>query len=167
MNRFWDDKTELDAFWRDSDYFTGTPLTDDLILKAEKRFGYKLPEPYLQLLRIRNGGSPRKSYFHVEGLRGWPTGYFQVDSLRGIGHRIWGIEVGDTYPRIGPRLCDTPSGGHDAVLLDYSQCGRQGEPRVVHAVQGCKPSEVTFLAPNFAAFILALSDRLPAGAEDD
>jgi hypothetical protein len=168
MSGFWDDKAQLDAFWGDSDYFTGPPLTDAAVRKAEKRLGYKLPEAYLRLLRIRNGGSPRKPYFHIEGLAGWDTGYFQVDSLRGIGHKDWSIDtndMGDNYPDIGLRICDTPSGGHDAVMLDYSECGPKGEPRVVHAEQGCDASEVTVLAPDFLAFVAALSHRLPEGAE--
>jgi hypothetical protein len=160
------DKEQLDAFWRDSRYFTGPPLTEAMIREAEKRLGYKLPEAYLRLLRLRNGGSPRRPYFPIRGLRGWPTGYFQVDSLRGIGHELWGIETArDHYPDIGLVIGDTPSGGHDAVMLDYRECGPKGEPRVLHAVQGCDASEVTVLAPNFVAFVLALSERRPAEEE--
>jgi hypothetical protein len=157
----------MDNFWDDSDYFTGPRLTDAAIRKAEKRLGYKLPEAYLRLLRVRNGGTPRRRFFHIEGLAGWDTGYLQVDSLRGVGHKDWGIDdndMGNNYPPIGLRICDTPSGGHDAVMLDYSQCGPKGEPRVVHAEQGCGTSEVTALAPDFAAFVAALSDRLPESA---
>src|SRR4051794_39614380 len=93
----------VDDFWNDSDYFTGPRLTDAAIREAEKRLGYKLPEAYLRLLRVRNGGTPRRPYFHVEGLAGWDTGYFQVDGLRGIGGHFWAIEPGDDYqyPAIG------------------------------------------------------------------
>jgi hypothetical protein len=169
MSDFWDDKAQLDAFWGDSGYFTGQPLTDPMVTEAERRFGYKLPQAYLRLLRLRNGGSPTRSYFPIEGLRGWDAGYLVVESLRGIGPRgwLWGIDANhDNYPRIGLVIGDTPSGGHDYVMLDYSRCGPKGEPRVVHAEQGCAASEVTLLAPNFAAFVAALSDRPPAGDGD-
>ena len=167
MSDFWDDKTQLDAFWDDSRYFMGPPLTDDLVREAERRLGYKLPAAYLRLLRLRNGGSPRRDYFHVEGLRGWTAGYLKIDSLRGIGDHWRSIDANhDNYPRIGLVICDTPSGGHDYVMLDYSQCGPKGEPRVVHAEQGCDASEVTVLAPDFLAFVAALSDSPPAGADE-
>jgi hypothetical protein len=165
MDDFRQDKEQLDAFWRDSDYFTGPPLTDAAVRAAEKRFGYKLPEAYLRLLRIRNGGSPRRPYFHVEGLAGWDMGYFVVDSLRGLGDHFWAVDTCDRHPNVGLRIGDTPSGGHDAVMLDYSQCGPKGEPRVVHAEQGCA-AEVTVLAPDFATFVRTLTDRLPERTEE-
>lgn len=158
----------MDDFWSDSNYCTGPQLSDAAVRKAEKRFGYKLPKAYLRLLRVRNGGSPRRPYFHIQGLAGWGQGYFEVESLRGIGHEDWSIDtndMGDNYPEIGLIIGDTPSGGHDAVMFDYSQCGPKGEPRVVHAVQGCAASEVTVLAPDFTAFVAALSERRPEGAE--
>jgi hypothetical protein len=43
-------------------------------------------------------------------------------------------------------------------MLDYSQCGPKGEPRVVLVEPKEVSSEVTVLAPNFAAFISGLVD---------
>ena len=157
----------MDDFWDTSDYFTGPALTHDAVRSAEKLLGYKLPEAYVRLLRVRNGGSPRKPYFPIVGLAGWDRGYFEVTSLRGIGHEDWSIDtndMGDNYPAIGLSICDTPSGGHDAVMLDYSLCGPQGQPRVVHAEQGCTASQVTLLAPDFETFVAALSDHRPRRA---
>ena len=37
----------------DSDYYTGPPLTDEMIAAAESLLGYKLPKSYLDLIRIR------------------------------------------------------------------------------------------------------------------
>ena len=47
----------------DSDYYTGPPLTDEMIRSAESRLGYKLPESYLDVIRIKNGGSLKRSRF--------------------------------------------------------------------------------------------------------
>ena len=169
--KVFDDKAWLDEFWSDSTYFTGPPLTDEMVREAEKRFRYKLPAGYWRLLRLRNGGSPRREYFHVTGLLGWTGGYLGVDSLRGIGDHFWCIDTPDSglYPPIGLIVGDTPSGGHDYVMLDYRECGREGEPRVVHAVQGRGLRGVTVLAADFAAFVAALSAHEPGdeGEEDE
>ncbi|MBM7856491.1 hypothetical protein JOD27_000265 [Lentzea nigeriaca] len=36
------------------------------------------------------------------------------------------------YPDVGLVICDMPSGGHDALMLEYSEAGPEGEPCVVH-----------------------------------
>jgi hypothetical protein len=56
-----------EEFWReffdDSRYFTGPPLTDEMIRAAETQLGHALPEAYLRLLRVKNGGSPTRRCF--------------------------------------------------------------------------------------------------------
>jgi hypothetical protein len=53
----------VDDFWGDSGAYTGPPLTDEMVHAAEASVGYKLPESYLGLLRVRNGGTPRRCCF--------------------------------------------------------------------------------------------------------
>ena len=59
------------------------------------------------------------------------------------------------YPDIGVAICDTPSAGHEMIFLDYRECGRQGEPKVVHIDQELD-YEITLLADNFEDFIRGL-----------
>jgi len=61
--------------------------------------------------------------------------------------REWG------YPAVGIVFCAMPSGGHDAVMLDYSLAGV--EPRVVYVDEDRVPRE---LATSFAAFMDGLID---------
>ncbi len=46
-----------DDFFDGSDYFTGPPLTDAMVVDVERTLGYSLPQSYLRLLpaSFRNG----------------------------------------------------------------------------------------------------------------
>src|SRR5262245_30308563 len=130
-----------DDFWDDDDYFTGPPLTAELIVKVERDFGLRLPPAYVSLLRRPNGGTPRRTCFPTEGQTSWAEDHVMVVGIRGIGGK-WGIdspELGSApmveewgYPDVGIVVGECPSAGHDAVMLDYSLCGPSGEPRVIH-----------------------------------
>ncbi len=37
------------------------PLTDQMVMDAEKQLGYKLPTTLIELLKIQNGGYLRKA----------------------------------------------------------------------------------------------------------
>lgn len=76
-----------------------------------------------------------------------------IDTLDGMGSSQMIAEWG--YPDIGVVVCDMPSAGHDAVMLDYSQCGPQGEPSVVYIDED---RSVKPVAPTFAAFLGALQE---------
>jgi hypothetical protein len=52
-------------------------------------------------------------------------------------------------------IADTPTAGHQMIALDYRECGKQGEPRVVYVDQEDDYS-ITFVAPDFATFIRGL-----------
>ena len=60
------------------------------------------------------------------------------------------------YPDIGVAICDCPSAGHDMIFLDYRECGRNGEPKVVHIDQEWD-YRITVLADNFEEFIRKLT----------
>ncbi|MFC7483114.1 hypothetical protein ACFQX7_28220 [Luedemannella flava] len=59
------------------------------------------------------------------------------------------------YPDIGVGIADTPSAGHELIMLDYRGCGSRGEPRVVHVNQEAGYA-ITDVAPDFATFIRGL-----------
>jgi SMI1-KNR4 cell-wall len=62
------------------------------------------------------------------------------------------------YPDIGICICDCPSAGHDLIMLDYSKCGRSGEPEVIHVGQE-DDYRSTFLAKDFESFIRGLVSK--------
>lgn len=159
------DSVDLENFWDDSEYalenYVSEYPTDEIIRKTEAELGYKLPESYIYLMKQHNGGIPKKCFCPcvnkkfpdmIEGIYG--IGSDKTYSLLGeFRTEFWIEEWG--YPDIGIAICDTPSGGHDMVFLDYSQCGREGEPRVV-VVEQEADYNIRHLADNFEEFIANL-----------
>jgi hypothetical protein len=140
--------------------YVGSELTDELVRAAEEVLGYRLPAAYLRLLRIQNGGLPRRRCYPVGRERVTLIGLFGVGGWYGIdspdrGSRYMIREWG--YPEVGVVIAPTPSGGHDTVMLDYSECGPAGEPRVIHVETEAATPQVQVLALDFAAFIAGLA----------
>ena len=154
-------------FFDANTHYTGPPLTDAMLVSAERTLGYALPAAYLQLLRAKNGGRPRRQCYPTGGSH-WSDNHVRVVTIFGIGGQ-WGIdseEFGSRHwigqaglPEIGIAVGMTPTAGHDAIMLDYSVCGPRGEPRVVHADPEDDSSAV--LATNFEEFLRGLVDCRP------
>ena len=149
--------------FEDDEYYTGPPLTDALITSAERSLGVRLPSSYLDVLRTRNGGVPKARCFPTSFPTSWANDHVELSGIRGLGG-TWGIESESAlgsralvrewgYPDIGLVLCDMPSGGHDAIMLDYRGCGPEAEPSVAYVDEDRVPRE---LAPTFAGFVQRL-----------
>jgi hypothetical protein len=156
-----------DDFFDGSEYYTGPPLSDTMVASAEAALGYKLPAAYLELLRVKNGGAPKRQC-HPTGGQSWSDNHVRVTVIAGIGGR-WGIdseELGSRhlirqggFPETGVFIGWTPTAGHDGIMLDYSGCGPGGEPRVIHVDP--EGGDMQVLAPDFAAFLRGLVDCRP------
>lgn len=126
-------------------------LTDERVAEAERSLLVKLPEAYLALLRVQNGGYLRRS---VHGER-------SIRDVAGIGPHFptilghdWSsakeamAESGETEPADLDRLVPFSGDGHTHWCLDY-RVG--GEPRVTWVDVECFREEV--VAPDFATFL--------------
>lgn len=144
--------------FEDSTFYTGPDLTTAMVIVAEQRLGYTLPQSYVDLLHIRNGGKPRRRCYRTEFRTSWAHDHIQIEAIRGIGG-TWGIDTPGGlsspemiaqwgYPPVGVVLCDMPSAGHDAVMLDFSAA--QSEPTVVYVDEDRQPK---LLARSFAEFV--------------
>ncbi len=146
---FWNDDVEnMDLI--------GESPSDELIAEIEKELDYKLPASYIWLMKQHNGGLLKKTDFLVTVSNSWKligiTSFIKINSICDENQFMkddWG------YPDIGVAICDTPSAGHEMIFLDYRECGRQGEPKVVHIDQELD-YEITLLADNFENFIRGL-----------
>ena len=160
----------FDDFWCEDDYtyrdYTGEPLRKEQVPQAEETLGYKLPPSYIELLENKNGGVPNNLCFPTKKKTSWAEDHIQISAIHGInkkdysllgslGSRFMQDEWG--YPDIGIVICDSPSAGHDAVMLDYRQCKNGGEPAVIHVdVEVGDEPEITYLADNFESFVRGL-----------
>ena len=164
---------DLSDFWEEPGdcarkNYIEPPPTAEVIRQVEKELGYTLPESYIALMQVQNGGFSKKSAFPTSTPTSWADdhiaiegflsiGWGQTYSLCGkLGSRFMMEEWG--YPDIGIAICDCPSAGHDMVFLDYRECGPQGEPKVVHIDQE-DDYYITPLADSFEAFIRGLVDE--------
>ena len=167
---------DFSVFWDDCDYARNEyvePAPNDIELAfVEKQLGFQLPSSYVDLCRNQNGGIPRRTCFRTASPTSWAEDHVAITGIKAIGRKkIWSLcgSLGSQqaideweYPPIGIYFGDCPSAGHDMICLDYSECGPKGEPRVVHVDQEYDYA-VTFLAPNFEAFVrgLELDDAFP------
>ena len=135
-------------FWEASEYaakkYVDDPLTEDKITSTERALGYKLPPAYVALMKLQNGGFPKKTRHRTTEPTSWShdhvamTGFYSIggtkpNSLCGsFGSTFW-IDAWE-YPPIGVYFADCPSAGHDMLCLDYRDCGPTGEPRVLPLV---------------------------------
>lgn len=151
-------------FWNDSDYakkaYIGKAPTDEEISEIEKELGYKLPQSYIELIKKHNGGIPVPRVFLTDDYEINITGIFGIDRTKR--HSLCG-ELGSAfmisewgYPNIGIAVADTISGGHDMIFLDYRECGKDGEPKVV-VVDQESDYHIGVLADTFEDFIKGLT----------
>ncbi|MGE9762651.1 SMI1/KNR4 family protein [Pseudomonas sp. PDM20] len=160
---------DLEGFWDDGDYslshYTEPAPSDELIAQIEAECGYRLPDAYVELARLRNGGAVERCCYPMDEPTGWAEDHIAITGLYAIGRTATYSLCGDLgsafmraewgYPDIGIGIANTPSAGHEMIMLDYRQCGPQGEPRVVHVDQEADFA-ITEVAPDFATFIRGL-----------
>jgi SMI1-KNR4 cell-wall len=162
---------DLSDFWEESDYATkayvSSPLTDALIASIEQELGYILPASYIELMKQQNGGIPKRCCFPTTERTTWAEDHVALSGIFGIEREKAYTLCGNLgsqfmidqweYPNIGVYFANCPSAGHDMICFDYRKNGRAGEPEIVHVDQE-DAYKITFLAPDFAAFIKGLVD---------
>ena len=80
---------DLSNFWDESEYayehYVLPPLTDKVITSIENELGYKLSSSYIELMRNKNGGIPRKLAFPTKERTSWADNYVVLTGIFGIG----------------------------------------------------------------------------------
>lgn len=160
---------DFSDFWDDNEYslkeYVDESPSDELIRSIEQELDFKLPASYIELMKIHNGGTPKNCCFPTSERTSWAETHCAITGIMGIGRtKTYSLcgSVGSQfmidewgYPNTGIFICDCPSAGHDMIMLDYSKCGKDGEPEVVHVNQEWDYKK-TFLAKDFETFIRGL-----------
>ncbi|MEE1820910.1 SMI1/KNR4 family protein, partial [Streptomyces sp. BE20] len=81
-----------------SDWGVQPPVTDQVVLEAERLLDVTLPGSLLDLLRRRNGGrvTSGRNAFPTSGPTSWSADHVPFDSVLGIGHRERTISLFDS-----------------------------------------------------------------------
>jgi SMI1-KNR4 cell-wall len=146
--RFWDTRT---------DYLAQEPLTADALRAAEAELGVRLPEEYVALLRIQNGGvvSKQCNAFPTAERTSWAEGWVGLEELRGIGPDLLTI-LSSPYHTDEMELSGTAvlltGDGHWWIALDY----RGGDEHPSVAWLDTEREQDIQLAPSFRAFVEGL-----------
>lgn len=157
----------VDDLLEDDDDTEPAP-SDQLVESIEEELGFRLPDSYIALSRLRNGGRFLRGAHTTSEPTGWADDHIAVTALRAIGRTRPSSLIGELgstfmrdewgYPAWGVGIADTPTAGHEQVMLDYRACGPDGEPRVVYVDQE-RDFAVTEIAPDFATFLRGLVDE--------
>jgi hypothetical protein len=138
-------------FWKpDSDYLVQEPLTDEALKAKEVEFGVRLPDEYVALLRLQNGGVVSKD------LRAFPTAgdYVVFGDMMGIGPDFMTIRDSSYLEEeegITGQVVLLTGDGHWWIALDYRE---SEEPSV--AWLDVELGKEARLAPSFRAFVEGL-----------
>lgn len=168
---------DFSDFWVESEYvaenYTSAQVTASVVSSVEEQLKYKLPQAYIDLAKIRNGGCPKLSCHRTNEKTSWAGDHIAINGIYSIGDdktyslcgklfnsKFWEVQWG--YPEIGIYFADCPSGGHDLLALDYRDCDPKGEPKVVHVDQEWD-YKITLVANDFSSFIRGLQDESAFG----
>ncbi|MHB8020870.1 SMI1/KNR4 family protein, partial [Clostridium sporogenes] len=82
------DDNILKNLWDDCDYsykeYISDYPTDEIIKQVEKEILYKLPESYIELMRIHNGGLLKKDAIRTETPTSWAEDHIGITGLFSI-----------------------------------------------------------------------------------
>ncbi|MBQ3079473.1 MAG: SMI1/KNR4 family protein [Clostridia bacterium] len=137
-----------------------------IIRDVEEELGYKLPASYIELMKNHNGGLVNRCWFPLSGDAKEFSDFVQITGFFGIGREapysllgrfgsrflLEGIKNHEEIQGIAISNVISPARG--LIILDYSECRKDGEPRV--CCVDYENGEVKPLAKSFEAFARGL-----------
>lgn len=150
----------------DLETMIGPSITTEMVSQAERSLGVRLPESYLDLLRISNGGFLRYRSFPTDQPNSWDDDSLEIRDIQGIGYpRGLDSELGSRYLcaewGYPEHMIYLSGDGHTGFFLDYRVCGPSGEPSVAWLDVEEEPAIDIQLAPTFSDFLSRLQETEP------
>lgn len=143
--------------------FVGEPINDEMINQAQNKLGYRLPKDYLELLNSQNGGLIHHKLFITDEPNSLYGDYLYITNILGIDKHcknsiyITQILTQCGFDNMGIYFCDLNT-DHDWLVMDYRECGQDGEPQISHiCVDGGVP-EIQIIAKDFNGFMQGLKN---------
>ena len=146
------EKINIKELFEKDDHYTFPPFTEEILEKTEKEIGWKLPESYIALLKIINGGRINYDIFEES----WLEAVYGVSLDEGGLVDMFDNWINEwQYPNIGIPFGQTQSAGHDMYFMDFRSINKNGEPRIVH-IDNEFDNEITVVADNLEDFLTKL-----------
>jgi hypothetical protein len=78
---------DFSDFWDDDQYslenYVEETPSDELIKSVEEELGYKLPNSYIALMKLHNGGMPLKTCFPTKTPTSWSENHVAITGIMG------------------------------------------------------------------------------------
>lgn len=78
--------------WADENY-QEAPFTPEILAAVESELGYKLPQSFIELMAVQNGGIFVKNCFPTTQRNSWAENHVQICEVSGIGFEKEGLRV--------------------------------------------------------------------------
>ena len=128
-------------------------LTDDMVKNAEKKLGVTLPDAYIELCKIQNGGYITYDAFPTSVPTGWAEDHIGIDHIRGIEEE--GILSNDYYIEewdLPKDIILLGGDGHTWTAMDYRKT-KENPPIIYIDLEWGEDIFILQLAPDFEAFV--------------
>lgn len=119
-------KIDFTEFW-DSNYYNNQALTDEIVIQAERQLSVKLPETFIKLLKVQNGGYTKGFAFPMQTKTTWAEKHIPFNELFGIildensdsGHNIMQSSYMTKEWGLPDKQVLLTGDGHWWITLDY------------------------------------------------
>ena len=174
-DNFWDNLPfEQGGYLADKkELFIAKPITNDMVSAVQNELGYQLSQSYLEFLKSQNGGIIHEHLLITDEPNSLSGDYFSITNIAGIDKQAKNCSLyyGKTliesgFVDIGVYFCDLKI-DHDWMIMDYRECGKNGEPKITHVyVDGGEP-EIQVTTKDFKTFIDNLKNANEFKYDDD
>ena len=174
--------TDMDFsdFWHDiresERRYMSSPADLREIRDVQEKLGFRLPDAYVELMKMHNGGLLNRCWYPVKEDAKTYSDYIQVTGILGIGSEVpyslcgrfgseFLLEGHETLKGAGIALMNSISPTRAMLMLDYRKCGVNGEPEILYVNLETKEERV--VARDFEAFIRNLKTSMEALSDSE